>query len=76
MLDTQSGKREVEMAMFEGEPALSDVLLDPIVLAVMKSYGVDRDWFRTLLNKATQTERETASSSKSSNRVRRSPAWT
>jgi hypothetical protein len=47
-------RREVEMTMFEGEPNLSEILSDPIVLAVMKSDGVDRDCFGELLKKAAR----------------------
>jgi len=60
------------MAMFEGEPALSDMLLDPIVVAVMKSDGVDCDWFKMLLNKMAQIERKPKSSSMSTIRIRSS----
>ncbi|HYB08911.1 MAG TPA: hypothetical protein VEJ16_04520 [Alphaproteobacteria bacterium] len=47
-------RREVEMTMFEGEPNLSEMLSDPIVLAVMKSDGVDRACVGKLLKKAAQ----------------------
>ena len=71
-METLPEQREIAMAMFEGEPALSEVLLDPIILAVMKSDGVDCDWFRTLLKKAARAEPGTANSAKSSSQVRRS----
>ena len=40
------------MTMFVGEPNLNEILSDPIVLAVMKSDGVDSTCVSKLLKKA------------------------
>lgn len=60
------------MTMFEGEPNLSEILSDPIVLAVMKSDGVDRTCVGKLLKKAKRAGDAAQSRGKPAKSARRS----
>jgi hypothetical protein len=49
------------MTTFEGEPKLDDLLSDPIIVAMMRSDGVDRDHLGSLLKSARSGLRQEAS---------------
>lgn len=45
------------MTRFGGEPALEDILSDPLVLAVMRGDGVDAEDLRALLRAIREVRR-------------------
>jgi hypothetical protein len=49
------------MTIFQGEPKLDDLLSDPIIVAMMRSDGVDRDRLGSLLKSARRGLRQEAS---------------